>query len=146
MISAAAVVPIAGVISEVTGTGTGLQLGFDFGTFMLILTVLVIASLGFMRSNIELFPDGVRVSMFPIYRKFFSYDQLSKVDAVPLPLSRYGLGLRFYGSGDVGIISRGGDGVYMALNDTPGGYYVSTGTKENAEALVNEFTKIRESN
>ncbi|MHA3683213.1 hypothetical protein ACXR2W_03040 [Leucobacter sp. HY1908] len=144
MLSAAAIIPIAGLISELTETGTGLPLGFNFETFMLGLTVAVIAGTGFLHSNIELFPDGVRLTMFPIYRKFLTYEQLSTAKAVPLPLSKYGLGLRFYGGGNMGVISRTGDGVYLALAGTPGGYYVSTGTKEKAEALVGKLAQIRQ--
>lgn len=128
-----------GYVSEITGSGTGL---FNISTVIGLSAIsLLLIALLFTWSQVIVYSNGIELRWFPLYRKFLSFDEIGEVKVVALPAIRFGVGLRFYGGGDMGLIGRGGYGVYVPLTKV-GGYYVSVGDEEDASAVAQAISAL----
>lgn len=130
------VVWLLGLVSELTGTGTGFPGLDEPGPLITIsLVSVLLIGLAFTYSEIKVYTDSVQVRYFPFYRRSLSFEEIADAAVVRLPLAKFGIGWRFYGGGNMGLIARSGDGVYISLN-TRGGYYVSVNNEQDAEEVV----------
>lgn len=132
----------AGFVAEFTNTGTGI-FGGPMGVIVLVLVSVLVLFLTLSYSQITVRGDSIELRWFPLYKRTFRRNEIGETVAVKLPLLKYGVGLRFYGGGDLGLIARSGQGVYVPLV-SKGGYYVSVQSERDAEAVaevLRQFTR-----
>lgn len=139
LLSLVALLWLLGLVSELTGTGTGFP-GSDGPGSLIALSLLSILLIGlaFTYSEIQVHEDRVQIRYFPFFHRSIPFDEIADVGAVKLPLARFGIGWRFYGAGNMGLIARSGDGVYISLASR-GGYYVSVDSQDDAKEIVDLF-------